>query len=161
MKTFRFPVLVFLVFLVRPSLSYAAVVLPTPVLNEQPPKVLPPSLKVRDIETRIGRKLTVKEKISLLILKKKIRAEGKKNPGQTALILGITGAALLIGSLFGVPFLIIGALASAIAAIVIGSVTRKAEPANKKAHAAVLLGWITLGLIGLGLILLAILLVSW
>src|SRR5258705_5571 len=51
---------------------------------------------------------------------------------------------------------ILGALVAAIFAIVMGSMASKQDRSDKKAHAAKLLGWITLGLIALLLILAAI-----
>jgi hypothetical protein len=67
---------------------------------------------------------------------------------------------MLILGLF-IPYVILGALVAAILAIVLGSVARNQDPSNKKAYAAVLLGWITLGAIGLLLILILIALSAW
>ena len=115
------------------------------------------SLKIRDIQKLAGRKLTLKEKISFLILKHKLKqqADDKQNKGQTAFVFGIVGLGLLIVGLF-VPYVILGALVSAILAIVSGSVAKKQDPSDKKAHAGKLLGWITLGLIALLIILVAV-----
>ncbi len=120
------------------------------------------SLKIKDIQKLTGRKLTIKEKISFLILKHKLKqqADDKKSKGQTAFIFGIVGLGLLLVGLF-VPYVILGALVSAILAIVVGSVAKKQDPSDKKAHAGKLLGWITLGLIAFLLILVVALFASW
>jgi hypothetical protein len=118
------------------------------------------SLKIKNVQKLIGRKLTLKEKISFLIIKhtlKKKAVESKQ--GQTALGFGIAGAVMLILGLF-IPYVIIGALIAAILAIVLGSVAKKQDRSDKKAYAAVLLGWLTLGAIALLVIVAAIVLSS-
>lgn len=106
-------------------------------------------LKVKDIQKLIGRKLTLKEKISFFILKQKLRHQPKEsvNAGDVSLILGIAGLVFLalyflVGFYFMIP-----AVASAIVAIVTGHRTRKKDPTNKNAKIGKLLGWITVGLI--------------
>jgi hypothetical protein len=119
------------------------------------------SLKIKDVQKLIGRKLTIKEKISFLIIKhalKKKAAESKQ--GQTALGFGIAGAVMLILGLF-IPYVIIGALIAGILAVVLGSVAKKQDRSDKKAYAATLLGWITLGAIALILILAIIIVSAW
>ena len=115
--------------------------------NETLPKKMP-SLKVKDLERVAGRKLTIKEKISFLILKKKTRNQdaAPRSRGKTALIFGIAGAALLIIGFFA-PYAILGSLVASIVAIVLGSSAAKKDPNDRKAHSAKLLGWITLGII--------------
>lgn len=115
------------------------------------------SLKIKDVQKFVGRKLTIKEKISFLALKHKIKHPSKNNKGkgQTAFVFGIVGLALLVAGLF-IPYILLGSLAAAIVAIVIGSGASKQDPSDRKAHAGKLMGWITLGLIGLLLILAAI-----
>lgn len=115
------------------------------------------TLKVKDIEKKLGRKLSIKEKIAFFIIKK---SNAEKNPGKTALIFGIVGAALLLIGLF-VPYVILGSLAAAIVAVVIGSGAKKQNPDDKRARAATLLGWITLGAIALLVILAAIVIAAW
>jgi hypothetical protein len=119
------------------------------------------SLKIKDIQKLVGRKLTIKEKISFLILKHKLKRQSKENAtkGQTAFIFGLVGLGLLIVGLF-VPYVILGSLVSAILAIVTGSMAKKADPSDRKAHAGKLLGWITLGLIALLFILAAVIIAS-
>ena len=117
------------------------------------------SLKIKDVQKLIGRKLTVREKISFLMLKHLAK---KKSPaatqGQTALGFGIAAVTMLILGLF-IPYMIIGALIAGILAVVLGSVAKKQDPSDKKAYAATLLGWITLGGIAL-IIILAIAIIS-
>lgn len=140
----------------------SALVIPTVTPTNQISKYQFPqlnTLKVKDIEKKIGRKLTIKESIGFFILKTSKNAEKSKS-GNTALIFGIVGAALLLIGLF-VPYVIIGALPAAIVAVVMGSVAKKRDPDDKKARAATLLGWITLGGIALLLILVVAFIAAW
>ncbi len=120
------------------------------------------NLKIKDLQKIVGRKLTIKEKIGFLILKHKIKRQLKNSErkGEVALIFGIAGLGLFIIGLF-VPVLLIGSLIAAVVAVVSGSVAKKQDPSNRKAHAGKLLGWITLGLLALLLILAAIVVSSW
>ncbi|HRO71474.1 MAG TPA: hypothetical protein PK951_13885 [Chitinophagaceae bacterium] len=117
------------------------------------------SLKIKDIQKYTGKKLTLKQKISFILVKHKLKRKisNEKDPGQLPLIFGITGAALFIAGLF-LPYVIVGALAAAIVAVVTGSSVKRKDPNNRKAHAGKLLGWITLALIALTAILVAIVL---
>jgi hypothetical protein len=130
-------------------------------INEGQPKNIS-SLKVRDLEKLVGRKLTLKEKIAFVLLKKKLRNEEDKGSkeGKTAFSFGIAAVAFLILGLF-VPYVILGSLIAGIVAVVMGSSALKKNPNDRKAHSAKLLGWITLGLIALLLILIAIALSAW
>jgi len=76
------------------------------------------SLKVKDIQKMLGRKLTLKEKIALLVLKHKLKHVPKETSkaGNTALIFGIIGVALLAIGLFVGP-LLIGSIIAAIVAM--------------------------------------------
>lgn len=120
------------------------------------------TMKIKDFQKLVGRKLTIKEKIGFLVLKHKLNhpAKENKNKGQQSLIFGIVGLGLLILGFF-VPYVILGSLISAILAIVTGSVAKKQDPTDKKAIAGKLLGWITLGLIVLLMILVAIIFAAW
>ena len=122
------------------------------------------SMKVRDFQKLTGHKLTLKEKIGFGILKHKIKKEHKKekerNHGKLALLFGIAGIGLLLLGLF-IPFLLLPSLASAIVAIVVGSVAKKRNPDDRKAHAGKLLGWITLGLMTVVLLLGLIIISTW
>lgn len=108
------------------------------------------SLKVKDIQKLIGRKLTWKERIVCGLLKHKLKHRGRPaddlNKGETALIFGIGSLVLLLISFLLYPFFF-GALGSAILAIVVGSSVLKKDRSDKDAKTGKLLGWITLGLI--------------
>jgi hypothetical protein len=106
------------------------------------------SLPAKDIQKLIGRKLTLKERISFFILKQKLRHKPKDsmNAGDISLILGIAGL-VFIALYFFLPFSLVLAIASGIVAIVTGHRARKKDPANKNAKIGKLLGWITVGLI--------------
>jgi cytochrome c-type biogenesis protein CcmH/NrfG len=137
---------------------------PTPVENLYK-KIA--SLKIKDIQKLTGKKFTLKEKIAILILKHKIKRqqkraarEEKKSEGQTAFTFGIIALVLLIAGLF-LPYVILGSLIAAIIAIVTGSMAKKKDPNDRKAHAGKLMGWITLGLIALLLALAVALLAAW
>lgn len=120
------------------------------------------SLKIKDVQKMVGRKLTLKEKISFLILRHQLKhqTDAKHNQGKTALTIGIIAIVLLVAGLF-LPILLIGSLVASILALVLGSIARKENSSDKKALAAILLGWITLGCIALLLILAAIIVASW
>ena len=105
------------------------------------------ALKVKDIQKLIGRKLTLKEKISFFILKQKLRPSSDTK-GRTALIFAYIGIASLLAGFF-IPFGIIASFLCAVLAIISGSSARKKDPSDKKAGTAKLLGWLTLGLIAL------------
>jgi hypothetical protein len=106
------------------------------------------SLKIKDIQKSIGRKLTLKEKISFFIVKQKLRHSSKQpvNAGDVSLILGIASLVFILLALL-LPYLLSVSIATAIVAIVTGHRTRKKDPANKNAKLGKILGWITLGLI--------------
>jgi hypothetical protein len=116
------------------------------------------TMKVKDVQKIIGRKLTLKEKIGFWLLKKKLKkqaGDGSKL-GETSYILGFVALGLLIAGLF-LPFVILGSIVAAVLAIVFGSMAGKRDPADRKGYAGRLMGWITLGLIvALLLILVAI-----
>jgi hypothetical protein len=107
------------------------------------------SLKVKDIQKAIGRKLTIKERIGLLFLKKQVKRKAGESSkqGQASFILGLASVALLAGALILWGPLLVGAIITSILAIVFGSMAKKDNPNDKKALAGRLMGWITLGLI--------------
>ncbi len=117
------------------------------------------SLKIKDFQKFTGKKLTLKQKISFLLVKQKLKRKVsiENDPGQLSLMFGIAGAALFIAGMF-VPYVMIGALVAAIVAVVTGSTVKRKDPDNRKAHAGKLLGWITLALIALTAILAALIL---
>jgi hypothetical protein len=116
------------------------------------------SLKIKEVQKLIGRKLTFKEKISFLIIKHASKKETKSDKGSTALGFGIAAVATLAIGLF-VPYVILIAPIAAILAIVLGDKAKKQDPSNKKAHTAVTLGWVTLGAFAL-IVIAAVILVS-
>ena len=120
------------------------------------------SLKIKDVQKMIGRKLTLKEKIGFLLVRHQLKhkAEPKKSLSHTALICGIVGVIALVGGLF-IPPLLIVALVGSILSLVLGTIARKDDRSDKKALAAMLLGWITLGLLALLLLVIVIILASW
>src|SRR5258705_3923886 len=79
------------------------------------------NLSIKDIQKLIGRKLTLKERISFFILKQKLRHKPKDsmNAGDISLILGIAGL-VFIALYFFLPFSLVLAIASGILAIVTG-----------------------------------------
>lgn len=107
------------------------------------------SLKIKDVQKLIGRKLTFKEKVSLLILKHtpKKKAQGSSK-GSTALGFGIAALALILLGLF-VPYIILLSIPAAILAIVLGNKAKKQDPSDKKAQTGVIMGWIAVGAIAI------------
>jgi len=148
-------------FLGLPFILHAAVMPPATATNHPPEayqKII--SLKIKDVQKLIGRTLTLKEKISFLILKHTLKKRVESKQGQTALGFGIAAVVMLILGLF-IPYVIIGALIAAILAVVLGSVAKRQDPSDRKAYAATLLGWITLGGIALLILLAIAILASW
>ncbi len=133
--------------------SAPAIILPGKTLSKEILLKKISTLKIRDIQKLTGKKLSLKQRIAFLVLKHQFRrqADDKQNPGQTAFIIGIVGLGLLILGLF-VPYVILGSIFASILAIVLGSSAQKKDPADRKAHAAKLLGWITLGVTLIALI---------
>ena len=104
------------------------------------------TMKIKEVEKTIGRKLKLKEKIAFKIFQweikkdiKRIKKEGERDKGKTAMILGIIAA----GSLF-IPFVNLAAFPLAILAIVIGTNAKREDPKNRKARTGVTLGIATL-----------------
>jgi hypothetical protein len=146
------------------------------------------SMKVKELQQLTGRKLSLKEKLGFMLLKRQVKKDNgekmaelfvkkiltkdesiKKSPGkkaegsskgQQALVFGIVGIVLLIAGLF-IPYIILGALIASILAIVVGSTAKKENPDDTKASTGKLLGWITLGLLGVLVIAVAIALAGW
>src|SRR5437773_4065417 len=106
------------------------------------------SLKIKDIEKTLGKKLSFKQKLAVFLVRPKLKRGVKENgqPGNLALIFGILAVTTFMLGLF-VPPLLLASLATAIVAVVLGSSAKKKNPSDRKARAAALLGWITLGLI--------------
>lgn len=110
------------------------------------------TLKIKEVEKLLGRKMKLKEKIGFLILKQKLKNQLKSKQNESsgladlAFIFGV-GAVVLFAIGFAAPSVFIASLIASIIAIVSGTVAKKRDPSNWKAGAAKLLGWITLGLI--------------
>jgi hypothetical protein len=120
------------------------------------------SMKLKEFQQLVGRKLTFKEKIAFLVLKHQMKRHSKDadTEGQLPFILGLTSIGLLVMGLF-VPFVIIGSFIAAVLAIVTGGMATKKDSENRKAKAGTLMGWITLAALALLLILAAVVLASW
>lgn len=119
------------------------------------------SMKIKEAEKLLGRKMKLKEKLAFKAyqwsLKKgfyPVKPSDQSKKGNTAMILGIVA----IVSLF-VPFLGVAAIPSAILAIIFGNQAKKINPNDGQAKTGVILGWITIGLIALAILLLASLLI--
>ena len=111
------------------------------------------SMKIRDAEKLLGRKMKLKEKLSFKAFQWSIKkgfypgkSSDKSKKGNTAMILGIVA----IASLF-VPYLSIAAIPCAILAIIFGNQAKKINPKDGQAKAGVILGWVTIGLFILAL----------
>jgi len=119
------------------------------------------SMKLKEFQQLVGRKLTFKEKIAFLVLKHQMKRQSKDadTEGQLPFILGLTGIGLLVIGFFVGPVLI-GSFIVAVLAIVTGGMATKKDSENKKARAGKLMGWITLVTLALLLILAAIVVAS-
>jgi hypothetical protein len=103
-------------------------------------------LKARDIEKMIGRRLTIKEKITWMLMRHRFKKAKSSRPdvdiakkARKAKTFGI----LSLISLF-VPLLGLAAIPFAIVAIVMGSDVKKVDPGNRDARTAITLGIVTL-----------------
>jgi hypothetical protein len=122
------------------------------------------SLSLKEVQQLAGRKLTLKEKISVKVCQWKIKKELKqpkkkegKTKGAMAQLFGIIG----IISLF-VPFVgPLAALVFGILAIVVGNKAREIDPDDRKAKTGIVLGWITVGLFIAALIIVIAVLSTW
>ncbi|HEX2627724.1 MAG TPA: hypothetical protein VHM26_01890 [Chitinophagaceae bacterium] len=128
--------------------------------NITPAKMDPSKLKARDIEQMIGRRLTLKERIVWVLVKRQF----KKNPvakadfdinkkARTAKILGIISLIALF-----TPFAI-AAIPLAIIAITSGAKVKRIDPENRDAKRAITFGTITLA-VCLAMILIVLAIVS-
>jgi hypothetical protein len=120
------------------------------------------TMKPKEAEKILGKKMTLREKLALKIaqgkLKKALKSneEGKSSKGQTAMILGIIGIACIV-----IPYGILASIPLGILAIVLGSQAKRENKNDSKAQTGIILGIVTLGLVGLAIILVAIWLASW
>ena len=107
-------------------------------------------LTIKEMQEISGKKFTLKEKIRIKVFQWKLKKgslllkqEGKDNTSTIALISGIAGLALLLGIAYVglLPAVILTLLA-----LILGYKAKKRNPHDKKAKAAIILGWITVGL---------------
>jgi hypothetical protein len=117
-----------------------------PVLPENTARIIA-SLKIKEVEKLLGRKMKLKEKLAFKLYQIKVkrdarRAGEKANNGTTSMILGIAG----IASLF-IPYVSIAAIPCMILALVFGYSTKKHYPDDKHAKTGIILGWIGVGLL--------------
>jgi hypothetical protein len=145
------------------------------------------AMKAKDFEKMVGHKLSLKDRVAFFAIKAKARhyirkgvpesdmqmftkmlaagptlakkADEPSSAGQSAMIIGIAAAALLVLAFF-VPYVIFGSLVASIIAIVMGSSAYKKDRSDRKAMVGKLLGWITLGLIAILIIAVAIIVSS-
>ncbi len=120
------------------------------------------SMKVREVEKLLGRKMKLKEKLAFKIFQWKIKkgyypVKGNEidGRGKTAMILGIIAVAALF-----IPYVSIASIPCAILAIIFGNQAKKANPNDGQAKAGVVLGWVAIGLLILSLILVVAILAS-
>jgi hypothetical protein len=119
------------------------------------------SLKIKDAEKLMGRKMTLKEKIAFKLFRHQLKKSktgdetGSSKEGKTAFILGLIALSLIF-----VPFAALASIPLAIIAIVKGNNARKLNPEDKKAKTGVVLGWVALGLIALSIIIGVLLIVA-
>lgn len=153
--------------------SFGAAVPAHPVHHEPATGITPAgamarfsTLKMKDVEKLVGRRLTLKEKIAVKLYQWKLRKKGKthtgkpnSDKGKTAMIFGIAGLVLLFTP---VPFLGgLAAITSIVLALVLGYQARKANPDDRRAKTAIILGWIGAGLIIVAIIALIVILSNW
>lgn len=161
----KLPLLIFIL-LVFSSFSLSTTGSIDPMNDPLPKGAMPiekiASMKMREAEKILGRKLTLKEKIALKFtqhkIKKELRAKekGKPSKGQSAFILSLIGLCILF-----VPYLSIAALPLAIIGLVQGSKAKKENPNDSKAQTAIILSIITLALIAIALILVIAIIAAW
>jgi hypothetical protein len=146
-----------------------AIIRPTNTSSTSPTLNIPSSLqslsslKIKEVEKLLGRKMKLKEKIAFKIfqwkLKKELTSEKRDSGvdhGKTSMILGIVGIAALL-----VPYLAIASIPCAILAIIFGNKARKTDRNNGKAIAGIILGWMTIGIFIIALALLVVILSTW
>ena len=113
-----------------------------------PAKTDPSQLKVRDIEQLLGRRLTLKEKIGWMLVKRQFKknrvarddfdVNKKARSAKTFGILSLVSLIIPFAGLLSLPF--------AIVAIVMGSQVRRVDPKNRDAKTAITLGIVTIGI---------------
>jgi len=91
------------------------------------------SLKISQVQKLLGRRLTLKEKISFLILKKKMRKANEDANANTGFAFGLAAVFTLVLGFF-VPYVLVGALLFGIFAVVFGYLGKKENGSNKKSQ---------------------------
>jgi hypothetical protein len=120
------------------------------------------TLKAKEVEKMLGRKLTLKEKIGLKILQFKIKkgikvkGDGHSSKGQTAFIISLIGLCLIV-----VPYVGLASIVLAIIGLVMGINAKKENPKDSKAQTAIILSLVTFGIFVLAFIAALIILASW
>jgi hypothetical protein len=130
-----------------------------PVLPENTAKIIA-SLKIKEVEKLLGRKMRLKEKLAFKLyqikLKRDARRAGEKaNNGTTSMILGIVGIATLF-----LPYVFVAAIPCIVLALVFGYSTKKHYPDDKHAKTGIILGWIGAGLLVIAAVLVIAVLAS-
>jgi hypothetical protein len=127
-----------------------AAIIPIPVKGPIDPVSSLSTLSIKEIQVLTGRKLSLKEKVSIKIFQWKLKKgsltrkkEGKDNTSTIALICGIAGIAFLLGIAFVGLF---PAAAATVLALILGYKAKRKNPEDKKAKWAIILGWISVGL---------------
>ena len=135
----------------------------SPVLTNSPQPLNLSTLKIKEVEKLLGRKMKLKEKIAFKLFQWKLSKELKSkrggtdvDKGKTSMILGIVGIGLLL-----IPYLVIAAIPCAILAIIFGNKARKENKNDGRAKTGIILGWVTIGLFVLAIALVVIILSSW
>lgn len=120
-------------------------------------------MKIREIEKLSGRKLKLKEKLAIKVLQWKIKKglvnnkqQASSKKGKTALIFGLIGSA----SLF-IPYVSILALPCFILALIFGYQAKKADPGDRNAKTAIIIGWIGIALFVIAVLVVIAVLASW
>jgi hypothetical protein len=118
-------------------------------------------LSIKNIQQLVGRKLTLKEKLSVKILQWRMRNSKKKyddpySAGRTAFGFGLASIILLF-----IPYITILALPCAIIAIIVGSNAKHKHPDDRKAKTGIILGIISLALILIAVLLVIAILSAW
>ena len=162
------PLIIAFIILSSFTIKHTAVVVPvnSETVNKPPENITislekAASMKMKEVEKIVGRKLTLREKIAIKFaqhkIKKSLKAKenGTSSKGQTAFILSLVGLCLLI-----VPYANFASLPLAIIGLVMGINAKKENPKDSKAQTAIVLSLVTLGLILLAVLLVVAIIAS-
>ena len=136
---------------------FASIVAPTPANGDGKANLWSRviSLRSKEVEKILGRRLSLKEKIQWKILRwysarhdrPALGPRDEASRSETALVLGIVAIVTLF-----IPYAVIVSIPCAIAALIIGYAVRREHPENKKARTAIVLGWVSIALAVLALV---------